>query len=96
MTSSLATDSETRVVVYMFVCSFQAPFNTVSYSLIGDGVGLTLFKINTASGAITTRTNLQSDNQEQYQVSLHSYSLKHNLDKTSITHVVRRLDLSGN
>lgn len=41
----------------------------VTYSLIGDGVALSLFSVNPGSGAISTRTTLSSDNREQYVVS---------------------------
>ena len=52
-------------------CCFQAPFNTVTYQLIGDDITPTFFSVDSSTGLISLRqgADLRTDTQSKYTVS---------------------------
>lgn len=68
------------MILILFLFQIQAPFNTITYSIIGDERAPTLFSINQVSGVITTSsTSLFSDPNTLYTVSTRLYSVLVNL-----------------
>ena len=47
---------------------FQAPYNTVTYSVIGDDDAPNYFQIDSATGQIRVRQSLLSDSASQYSL----------------------------
>ncbi len=47
---------------------FQAPFNKISYEIIGDDTATVYFKINTNSGAISLKSSVNGDRGTVYKV----------------------------
>ncbi|KAH3873302.1 hypothetical protein DPMN_036534 [Dreissena polymorpha] len=49
---------------------FQAPYNTVRYSIIGDDIAPSLFAINPSTGMISyaSNSNINLDGSSQYRV----------------------------
>ena len=58
-----------RSIDYSFLV--QAPFNQVSYAIIGDDGAPNVFSIDQISGRITITGDLTQNSQEEYAVSSH-------------------------
>ena len=54
----------------------QAPYNTVTYSIIGDDEAPNYFSINPASGVISVVRALTDDSASSYRVSVTHRSLR--------------------
>ena len=46
----------------------QAPFNEITYQLIGDDSAPGVFRIDESSGIITVSNNLENDGTREYKV----------------------------
>ncbi|KAL3878042.1 hypothetical protein ACJMK2_035678, partial [Sinanodonta woodiana] len=71
--SSINEDASFGYVVYRTSAGdldTQAPFNTLSYSIIGDDSAPNFFDINSTTGIVTLRTSVQSDTIAAYRLRL--------------------------
>ncbi|XP_076458558.1 cadherin EGF LAG seven-pass G-type receptor 1-like [Babylonia areolata] len=51
----------------------QAPYNTVTYSVIGDDVAPSFFAVNPSTGVVSVTRSLLGDSTSSYRVSIASY-----------------------
>lgn len=51
-----------------FFFIWQAPYNQITYTAIGDGLAISYFSINSNSGLISVRDTLTKDNSASYTV----------------------------
>ena len=57
-----------HLYIYGYAVTLQAPFNSLTYEIVGDDAASSFFRIDATSGLIAVSNNLENDGTRVYKI----------------------------